>query len=177
VIKHYPKNELTKYLMDLRKYRPKCIQSFFLDLESSVKSINSNGVSGILHEQKNHKGLCYLLGILEEIYFFRNGHWQFVQKYIMANTKYSKATGGTPIISWIPNQMKAVMKEMRNIIDVIDNYNLKDNYQELELFKRIKMSLNKKEKLLKDQLEVVNKKIFSSDEVFELNKKYNLSDN
>jgi hypothetical protein len=39
------------------------------------------------------------------------------------------------------------------------------------------MSLNKKEKLLKDQLEVVNKKIFSSDEVFELNKKYNLSDN
>ena len=57
----------------------------------------------------------------------------------MANTKYSKATGGTPIISWIPNQMKAVMKEMRNIIDVIDNYNLKDNYQELELFKRIKM--------------------------------------
>ena len=177
VIKHYPKNELTKYLMDLRKYRPKCIQSFFLDLESSVKSINSNGVSGILHEQKNHKGLCYLLGILEEIYFFRNGHWQFVQKYIMANTKYSKATGGTPIISWIPNQMKAVMKEMRNIIDVIDNYNLKDNSQELELFKRIKMSLNKKEKLLKDQLEVVNKKIFSSDEVFELNKKYNLSDN
>ena len=95
----------------------------------------------------------------------------------MANTKYSKATGGTPIISWIPNQMKAVMKEMRNIIDVIDNYNLKDNYQELELFKRIKMSLNKKEKLLKDQLEVVNKKTFSSDGVFELNKKYNLSDN
>ena len=43
---------------------------------------------------------------------------------------------------------------------------VKDNYQELELFKRIKMSLNKKEKLLKDQLEVVNKKIFSSDEVF-----------
>ena len=177
VIKHYPKNELTKYLMDLRKYRPKCIQSFFLDLESSVKSIHSNGVSGILHELKNHKGLCYLLGILEEIYFFRNGHWQFVQKYIMANTKYSKATGGTPIISWIPNQMKAVMKEMRNIIDIIDNYNLKDNSLELELFKRIKISLNKKEKLLKDQLEIVNKKIFSSDEVFELNKKYDLSDN
>ena len=34
VIKHYPKNELTKYLLDLRKYRPKCIQSFFLDLEA-----------------------------------------------------------------------------------------------------------------------------------------------
>ena len=94
----------------------------------------------------------------------------------MANTKYSKATGGTPIISWIPNQMKAVMKEMRDIIDIIDNYNLKDNSLELKLFKRIKMSLNKKEKLLEDQLEIVNKKIFSSDEVFELNKKYDLSD-
>ena len=49
--------------------------------------------------------MCYLLAIVEEIYKFRNGHWQFVQKYIVANTKYAKATGGTPIFSWIPNQI------------------------------------------------------------------------
>ena len=53
--------------------------------------------------------MCYLLAIVEEIYKFRNGHWQFVQKYIMSNTKYAKATGGTPIISWIPNQIKSVL--------------------------------------------------------------------
>ncbi len=177
VIKHYPKNELTKYLLDLRKYRPKCIQSFFLDLEKSVEIIDKNGISGILNKNKNSKALCYLLGILEEIYHFRNGHWQFVQKYIMANTKYPKATGGTPIISWLPNQIKAVMKEMRHIIKIIGDLNLNIASKEFNLYEKIKLSLNKKEKLLEEQLSLVNKKIFLAEEVFDLNKKYDLKDN
>ena len=177
VIKHYPKNELTKYLLDLRKYRPKCIQSFFLDLEKSVEIIDKDGISGILNKNKNSKALCYLLGILEEIYHFRNGHWQFVQKYIMANTKYPKATGGTPIISWLPNQIKAVMKEMRHIIKIIGDLNLSIASKEFNLYEKIKLSLNKKEKLLEEQLSLVNKKIFLAEEVFDLNKKYDLKDN
>ena len=32
VINFYPDNQLTKYLLDLRTYRPKCIQNFFIDL-------------------------------------------------------------------------------------------------------------------------------------------------
>ena len=177
VIKHYPRNELTKYLLDLRKYRPKCIQSFFLDLEKSVEIIDKDGISGILNKNKNSKALCYLLGILEEIYHFRNGHWQFVQKYIMANTKYPKATGGTPIISWLPNQIKAVMKEMRHIIKIIGDLNLSIASKEFNLYEKIKLSLNKKEKLLEEQLSLVNKKVFLAEEVFDLNKKYDLRDN
>ena len=177
VIKHYPKNELTKYLIDLRTYRPKCIQNFFLDLEKSVEDINEQGVSGILHVNKNVSGLCYLLGTLEEIYHFRNGHWQFVQKYIMANTPYAKATGGTPIISWLPNQMKAVMKEMRSLIEIIDTLKMEDDCEELELFQNIKSLLDKKENLLDEQLKLVNNKKFSAQEVFDLNKKYDLKDN
>ena len=117
------------------------------------------------------------MGVLEEIYHFRNGHWQFVQKYIMSNTKYAKATGGTPIISWLPNQMKAVMNEMNSIIKIIDDSNviLESNFD--DLFQKIKLTLNKKEKLLESQLELVNKKVFSADEVFDLNKKFDLADN
>ncbi len=33
VINYYPDNELTKYLLDLREYRPKCVQDYFYDLE------------------------------------------------------------------------------------------------------------------------------------------------
>ena len=33
VINFYPDNQLTKYLLDLRRYRPKCIQDFFVDLK------------------------------------------------------------------------------------------------------------------------------------------------
>ena len=32
----------------------------------------------------------------------------------MKNTAYPRATGGTPIISWIPNQIKAVFFSMEN---------------------------------------------------------------
>ena len=174
VIKHYPKNELTKYLLDLRSYRPKCIQKFFKDLEETVLSLSNDGISSILFEQKNFNGLCYLLGILEEIYHFRNGHWQFVQKYIMANTKYAKATGGTPIISWLPNQMKAVMNEMKNVIKLIGNNKLHD--ASAELYIEIKNNIDRKVDLLNHQLELINKKSFSAEKVFDLNEKYNLSD-
>ena len=174
VIKHYPKNELTKYLLDLRSYRPKCIQQFFKDLEETVLSLSNDGISSILFEQKNFNGLSYLLGILEEIYHFRNGHWQFVQKYIMANTKYAKATGGTPIISWLPNQMKAVMNEMKNVIKLIGNNKLHD--ASAELYIEVKNNIDRKVDLLNHQLELINKKTFSAKKVFDLNEKYNLSD-
>ena len=174
VIKHYPKNELTKYLLDLRSYRPKCIQKFFKDLEETVLSLSNDGISSILFEQKNFNGLSYLLGILEEIYHFRNGHWQFVQKYIMANTKYAKATGGTPIISWLPNQMKAVMNEMKNVIKLIGNNKLHD--ASAKLYIEVKNNIDRKVDLLNHQLELINKKTFSAKKVFDLNEKYNLSD-
>ena len=92
----------------------------------------------------------------------------------MANTKYAKATGGTPIISWLPNQMKAVMKEMNNVIDLIEINNLSSEAS--DLYNSIKNKIDKKVELLDHQLELVNKKSFSADKVFELNKEYNLSD-
>ena len=48
VINYYPKNELTKYLLDLRTYRPKCIQQFFIYLEKEVEGIHQRGMLGYL---------------------------------------------------------------------------------------------------------------------------------
>ena len=39
----------------------------------------------------------------------------------MANTKYNIATGGTPITTWIPNQIEAVLEYMRIILTKIDD--------------------------------------------------------
>ena len=82
-------NELTKYLLDLRSYRPKCIQDFFVDLRLYYKA---NPILRTLEKTENVEGLIYLLKIVDEVYLFRNGHWQFVQKYIMSNTKYAFET-------------------------------------------------------------------------------------
>ena len=116
VINYYPSNDLTKYLLDLRSYRPKCIQNFLSDLKDEMKE---NRLFSTIKKTDNEEGLCILIQILDEIYYFRNGHWQFVQKYIMANTKYAKATGGTPIISWIPNQITAVLNYMSDVLELI----------------------------------------------------------
>ena len=95
----------------------------------------------------------------------------------MANTKYAKATGGTPIISWLPNQMKAVMKEMDSIIEIIDQIEIKFQTEIDSLYNKIKNSLPKKKRLLEEQLKIVNKKVFSAKKVFDLNKEYDLEDN
>ena len=176
VINYYPKNELTKYLLDLRTYRPKCIQQFFIDLENEVGGIHERGLFGYLKEQKSVVGLSRLLGILEQIYHFRNGHWQFVQKYIMANTPYAKATGGTPITSWLPNQLKAVMQQMQDVLDVIASLEGNQDERTHQIIELNKNTLPHKQKLLEEQLAMVAEQQYSPEKVFELNKRYGLSD-
>ena len=131
----------------------------------------------MLFKNKNGEGLCFLLGILEEIYHFRNGHWQFVQKYIMANTPYAKATGGTPITSWLPNQLKSVMRQMNDVIEMIDKLGNIQNEKANKILVENKNTLEHKKNLLEEQLSLVHQKEFSVDKVFELNKNYGLEDN
>jgi indoleamine 2,3-dioxygenase len=98
----------------------------------------------------------------EEIYLFRNGHWQFVQKYIMQNTAYPKATGGTPITSWIPNQIKAVLSAMKDLSKAMRStpeFSMEE-WQE---------GYDKKVKLLNKQLEIVAVEAFDPEAVFKLN--------
>ena len=176
VINFYPKNQLTKYLMDLRTYRPKCIQHFFNDLRDEIEKIEGKSLFNYLIKSKNSDGLCFLLAIVEEIYKFRNGHWQFVQKYIMANTKYAKATGGTPIISWIPNQIKAVLEFIKIIIENISQIGEIKNDLAKQIFNLSNQTINSKINLLDKQLIIVQDQDYNPGKVFELNQKYNLQD-
>ena len=176
VINFYPKNQLTKYLMDLRTYRPKCIQHFFNDLRDEIEKIEGKSLFNYLIKSKNSDGLCFLLAIVEEIYKFRNGHWQFVQKYIMANTKYAKATGGTPIISWIPNQIKAVLEFIKIIIENISQIGEIKNDLAQQIFNSSNQTINSKINLLDKQLIIVQDQDYNPGKVFELNQKYNLQD-
>lgn len=109
IFKYYPDNVLTKYLLDMRSYRPKPVQKFLTDLEQNY----------IRLENLDDEELKLLYQIVDQVHCFRNGHWMFVQKYIMANTKYNIATGGTPITTWIPNQIEAVLEYMRVILGKI----------------------------------------------------------
>ncbi len=170
VIEFYPHNQLTSYLLDLRQYRPKCVQHFFTDLQTEMakKPVKEYFLAHDI------AGLVYLLAALQEIYLFRNGHWQFVQKYIMANTKYATATGGTPVISWLPNQIEACLHAMLQLINVIDKTKLAG--AELNLFNKIYASYTDKVSLLEQQLEELRKENFSVERIYKLNLDRNLQD-
>jgi indoleamine 2,3-dioxygenase len=108
---YYPDNELTRYLLDLRAYRPPVVRRFLDDLDAAVATVG-------LHDLTRSDPTCtaLLLGIVEQIHLFRNGHWQFVQKYILENTRYQVATGGTPVTTWIPNQIEATLAAAGDLI-------------------------------------------------------------
>jgi len=113
VYKYYPDNVLTRYLIDMRSYRPAPVRDFFNDLQNCNYDMETFALIGL-------EGLIYLLAIVNEIHLFRNGHWMFVQKYILSTTRYPVATGGTPITSWLPNQIEAVLNYKVDIIQRIE---------------------------------------------------------
>ena len=88
----------------------------------------------------------------------------------MANTVYPKATGGTPIISWIPNQITSVLNIMTEVFDSISN--------DTSLFSKTEFGevLEKKKTLLKKHLQLLHGDSYDAEEVFSLNKKMDLSD-
>jgi indoleamine 2,3-dioxygenase len=157
VTRYYPENELTKYLLDLRQYRPVVFQEFFKELEQH----------GIKYEELDLECLKILYLILNEIWAFRNGHWQFVQKYILENTKYATATGGTPITTWIPNQIGAVLDYMTSVLDKIKELSPDDDF----LLNGI--TLNEKKNILVKQQQELMKKNYDATSVFETGEKFN----
>jgi indoleamine 2,3-dioxygenase len=172
IVDYYPDNKLTEYLLDLRTYRPKCIQNFFTDLRNHYK------VSPLfkqLTEAKCYEGLVYLLKIVDEVYLFRNGHWQFVQKYIMSNTKYAFATGGTPITTWLINQIEAVLEYERVIIEYLQ-INSNNALKENELWLTLSNDYNKKRSLLMEQVNELKKIDYNIELVYMKNSELALED-
>jgi indoleamine 2,3-dioxygenase len=121
VIDYYPDNELTKYLYYLRNYRPSVFQLYLKDLERSTENLYY-----AIQELCGEEGLLLILKVHEQNYLFRHGHWQFVQKYIMANTTYRVATGGSDIMSYLPNQLYSVLYAMKECLRRLENLNCRD---------------------------------------------------
>jgi len=52
------------------------------------------------------------LRALNQVRDFRWRHWGFTKEYILRHTKHKTATGGSPIVTWLPNQLQAVLEQM-----------------------------------------------------------------
>lgn len=100
-----PDTPLTTILQDFRSYRPGNHRDFleYVKGRSSQLSLKEYAI------QEDSSATLYLLA-LNEVRDFRWRHWCFTREYILKKTSHPVATGGSPIVTWLPNQLQAVIQ-------------------------------------------------------------------
>ncbi|KAF1962090.1 hypothetical protein CC80DRAFT_399805 [Byssothecium circinans] len=126
---HMPETPLTEILKDFRQYRPGNHREF---LEAVRNSAQSAGVKAFALQDSVSAALY--LQALDQVRDFRWRHWCFTREYILKRTAHPTATGGSPIVTWLPNQLQAVMAQMletegyckavNGVSDIMDTVNL-----------------------------------------------------
>ncbi|KAI8943007.1 hypothetical protein NX059_001045 [Plenodomus lindquistii] len=102
-----PETPLTDILKDFRQYRPGNHREF---LEAVRDSAQQAGVREFAKGDKMSAALY--LQALDQVRDFRWRHWCFTREYILKHTSHPVATGGSPIVTWLPNQLTAVLAQM-----------------------------------------------------------------
>ena len=102
-----PDTPLTEILRDFRAYRPGNHREFLEWVHESAESV---GVKDFALQDK--ESALYYLRALNQVRDFRWRHWGFTKEYILRHTKHKTATGGSPIVTWLPNQLQAVLEQM-----------------------------------------------------------------
>jgi len=108
-----PRNPLTDILVEFREYRPKPHRQLLKHIREKSAEV---GVRDFL-TNSGDLGLTILyLRVLDHVRSFRWRHWMFAREYILKYTRHPTATGGSPIITWLPNQLGAVMELMEAVV-------------------------------------------------------------
>lgn len=154
----YPKNKLTEYLYDLRNYRPKDHQYYI-----EYNLLMSKHVDLITKISTDAKCSLALLRNLNVLRIFRGKHWNLTKMYIIKNTKHPVATGGTPITTWLPNQLGATIETMYKVVEYIKPNEKQLDKTEYHDYSTIKLELDEHHQKLFDEVQSLQKE-FNSQE-------------
>jgi len=105
-----PENSLTEILRDFRTYRPSNHNEWLEWLEKEANNLKVRDYC-----LKDDRSSLLYLGLLDQVREFRNRHWSFTKEYIIKYTQHPVATGGSPIITWLPNQLSVVLSAMTDV--------------------------------------------------------------
>jgi len=105
---HYPKNKLTEYLEDLRDYRPKDHRAYLEWVQKAAAQAELKKTA-----MSSSRSALALLENLNMLSKFRAQHWTMTKQYILNHTKFPRATGGTPITTYLPNLHGATLEYMK----------------------------------------------------------------
>ncbi|KAI9006653.1 hypothetical protein CLU79DRAFT_892169 [Phycomyces nitens] len=103
-----PENPLTHVLRDFRSYRPTSHKEFLEHVQVRSRAIN---LRQFATADPNSA---------DQIRAFRHRHWNFTKEYIIKHTEHPVATGGSPIVTWLPNQLNAVLDTLAEVGKGID---------------------------------------------------------
>ncbi|KAK7063715.1 Indoleamine 2 3-dioxygenase family protein [Favolaschia claudopus] len=110
-----PATPLTDILKDFRQYRPGNHKAFLEYVNNRSRNL---GVKE--YALSDRDSTSAYLRILNQVRDFRWRHWCFTREYILKKTQHPTATGGSPIVTWLPNQLMAVMDEMIGVWENAD---------------------------------------------------------
>jgi indoleamine 2,3-dioxygenase len=105
-----PSTPLTTILKDFRSYRPGNHREFLLHVSSLAASLSLKS-----YALSSASSALLYLKLLDQVRDFRFRHWCFTREYILKRTAHPTATGGSPIVTWLPNQLVAVLDAMSQV--------------------------------------------------------------
>ncbi|KAI6784409.1 Indoleamine dioxygenase-like protein [Emericellopsis cladophorae] len=124
-----PETPLTEILSDFREYRPSNHKAFLLYVKERSQAVGLKDFAlGLTtpsdtDEDEDEDGSLLResrslwIQILNQVRDFRWRHWCFAREYILKRTSHPTATGGSPIVTWLPNQLEAVLEEMATLYE------------------------------------------------------------
>jgi indoleamine 2,3-dioxygenase len=128
-----PENPLTAILQDFRKYRPAAHRAWLEEV--SKRSQNTNFFNYCLGVGLRDK----ITALLKQIQDFRQRHWNFVKEYILKYSNHPRATGGSPIATWLSNQLLTVLNLLLEL-DPSDNETIEQIHclnQEVDYYREV----------------------------------------
>lgn len=126
-----PDTPLTKILDDFRSYRPSNHRAFLEWVKRGSEEVglrrwalalgdSGRGTDDTMTEEERAEvrhSRSLWIQVLNQVRDFRWRHWCFAREYILKQTSHPTATGGSPIVTWLPNQLQAVMGHMMGLYE------------------------------------------------------------
>ncbi|KAF8581757.1 hypothetical protein K439DRAFT_1635926 [Ramaria rubella] len=99
-----PNNELTAVLRDFRQYRPPTQRAYVASVEARATIARIKDFAFA-----DPKSLALYILNVDQIREFRDRHWRFTKEYIIRRSSYGVATGGSPILQYLPQNLRTVV--------------------------------------------------------------------
>lgn len=112
----FPSNPLTEHLLAFKDYRPAPHRRFLSAIQSEARALKVRQQS-----TANVATSLLYLQLVDSVMRFRWRHWTFAREYILRRTDHPTASGGSPVITWLPNQLFAMMEVMQQTWDDLSN--------------------------------------------------------